>query len=78
MDRQQALELLPEAHAVALRLVDDSADMAVIASQLDIERDAVPLLLRVAEDKLATLLGRFPPAESQPSPSQPSEVRHSP
>ena len=57
VDRQQALELLPEAHALALRLADDGADTAIIADQLDVEPEAVPLLLRVAAEKLASLPG---------------------
>lgn len=67
MEREVALELLPEPLALALRLVDEGADMALIASQLEIESEAVPLLLRVAKDKLATLLGRQPDGNSSQS-----------
>lgn len=56
VDREDALDLLPEAHALALRLLENGADMAVIANRVEIEPEAVPLLLRVAGDKLATLL----------------------
>ncbi len=65
MDRQQALELLPEPHALALRLVEDGAEIAVIAKRLEIEPEAVPLLLRMAEGKLATLLNRWAPGLHQ-------------
>lgn len=40
--------------------------MALIASRLEIEPEAVPLLVRVTKDKLATLLGRQPDGKQQP------------
>jgi DNA-directed RNA polymerase specialized sigma24 family protein len=56
MDLESALSELPEAHAVALRLYRAGADTARIASELGIDIDAVGLLLRVAQAKLARLL----------------------
>ena len=57
MDRSQALRELPTVHAVALRLRDNGFDDHVIAAVLDIESVQVPTLLRIAEAKLAKLVG---------------------
>lgn len=57
MDREQAIELLPEAYGQALRLEDLGAGMDEIGGALAIESEAVPLLLRVAHEKLARVLG---------------------
>lgn len=55
MEREEALRLLPLAHATALRLRDAGATDAVIATALGIEPEAVAPLLQVAETKLAAL-----------------------
>jgi hypothetical protein len=54
--RAQALDLLPVAYAVALRLRDSGASRALIADALGIETVAVPALLEVADRKLGELL----------------------
>lgn len=51
-----ALEELPAVHAAVLRLHLAGTDAAGIATELDIDIDAVGPLLRVAEAKLARLL----------------------
>lgn len=56
MDRRAALELLPEAYALALRLRDAGAEPRLIAVALDADESAIPTVLRVAEAKLAALL----------------------
>jgi DNA-directed RNA polymerase specialized sigma24 family protein len=56
MDLESALDELPEAHAVALRLYQAGADTPRIASELGIDIDAVGPLLRVAQAKLARIL----------------------
>ena len=55
MDRQSAIERLPQTHASALVLRDRGFDDAAIAAALSLELEAVPGLLRVAEEKLAAL-----------------------
>ncbi|MBV9315135.1 MAG: hypothetical protein JO100_15710 [Pseudonocardia sp.] len=56
MDREAALNELPEVHAIALRLRDGGYNNAAIAAALGIELEAVQPLFRVAEAKLARLL----------------------
>ena len=56
MDREQALEQLPETHAAALRLHSRGLDDDAIAATLTLEPEAVALLLQVADAKLAALL----------------------
>jgi len=47
---------LPELHAVAIRLRDEGFDHQVIAVALGIEVHEVPVLLRIADSKLAHLI----------------------
>lgn len=56
------MRLLPEAYARALALRDEGCDAMVIARELQMPIESVPLLLRIAEAKLARLVA------SQPSP----------
>ena len=56
MDQEQAIEQLPETHAAALRLRRRGFDDEVIASALSVPAEAVPELLRIADQKLAGLL----------------------
>jgi hypothetical protein len=56
VDREQALEQLPETHAAALRLRSRGLDDDAIAAALTLEPEAVALLLQVADAKLAALL----------------------
>lgn len=56
MDRDEAYELLPPLHAVALRLDDAGATHAVIAEGVGISPQAVPAFLEVARGKLARIL----------------------
>ena len=57
---------MPSAYAVALRLSDEGATVEQIASELDVEVDAVDALLVIGRAKLATLLAE--PDGSQPPP----------
>jgi hypothetical protein len=61
VDREQALEQLPETHAAALRLRSRGLDDDAIAAALTLEPDAVALLLQVADAKLDALLAERPP-----------------
>lgn len=56
MNRDEALALLPAAYATALRLRHAGADHAAIAARLDLPVEAVPILLNIADAKLARLL----------------------
>lgn len=58
MDRASAMDLLPEAHALALRLSEAGADDGVIASGLQIEPEGVPSLLELAKTKLEELMNK--------------------
>ena len=62
MDRSRAIELLPEAYAEALRLVD-AGQSDSIAERLGIPPEAVGPLLRLARAKLAALLEPERPIE---------------
>lgn len=55
MIRDQELDQLPAAYAAALRLRAAGADDAGIAARLGLPPEAVPLLLTIAEAKLARL-----------------------
>jgi DNA-directed RNA polymerase specialized sigma24 family protein len=57
VNRAAAIELLPEAYAVALRLRDDGLGPAEIAWRLRIAPEAVGSTLELADAKLARLLG---------------------
>jgi DNA-directed RNA polymerase specialized sigma24 family protein len=56
MDRNTAIDRLPEAYAAALRLQDEGHDDNAIAARLDLTPAAVGPLLRVATAKLHTIL----------------------
>jgi DNA-directed RNA polymerase specialized sigma24 family protein len=56
MELAEALDALPEAHAVALRLEAAGVDPAVIAAGLGIDEVSVHPLLEVAREKLTRLL----------------------
>lgn len=56
VNRAAAIELLPEAYAVALRLRDDGLGRAEIATRLGIAPEAVASTLELADAKLARLL----------------------
>jgi DNA-directed RNA polymerase specialized sigma24 family protein len=64
VDREQALERLPETHGSALRLRSRGFDDDAIAAILGLEPEAVARLLQVADAKLAALL-----AERQGGPT---------
>ena len=57
MDRDEALSQLPGLYGRALRLREQGCDRAQIAVELDVPAEAVGMLLRVAEAKLARLIG---------------------
>jgi DNA-directed RNA polymerase specialized sigma24 family protein len=56
MELADALDALPEAHAVALRLDAAGVDPAMIAVGLGVDEVSVQPLLEVAREKLARLL----------------------
>ena len=56
MDRATALSRLPEAYAEALRLRDAGLSHAAIARRLGVPTEAMVLLLRLADAKLAHLM----------------------
>jgi hypothetical protein len=56
MDRAEAVERLPAAHAAVIELLDEGAGEAVIAERLNVDRAAVASLVAVAQAKLARLL----------------------
>ena len=62
MDRQHAIERLPQAYASALLLRDRGFDDAAIAVALALELEAVPVFLGVAEEKLAALISTTTPS----------------
>jgi len=55
VDREHAIEQLPETHAAAIRLRARGFDDDAIAKALGLSREAIPSLLRLADDKLAEL-----------------------
>jgi DNA-directed RNA polymerase specialized sigma24 family protein len=64
VDREQAIEQLPETHAAAIRLRARGYDDDAIATALALSREAIPPLLRLADDKLAALTrAQEPPSE---------------
>jgi hypothetical protein len=56
VDRSTAIDRLPEAYAVAVRLQDEGHDDQAIAVRLGLAPAAVGPLLRVAAAKLHTIL----------------------
>jgi hypothetical protein len=63
MNRDDALQELTTAYAVAIRLRDGGADHTMIGRALAVPPQAVEGLLRLADSKLATLLD----ADAEPS-----------
>jgi DNA-directed RNA polymerase specialized sigma24 family protein len=61
VDEEAALAQLPEAYAAALRLRARGLSNANIAAELELEPEAVPSLLRLADTKLAALSTKCPP-----------------
>ena len=55
MNRERAIEQLPETHAAAVRLRGRGFDDDQIAAALLLPPEAVPELLRTADEKLAAL-----------------------
>ncbi len=56
MDRNQAIDQLPEAYANALRLHDQGHNNQAIGARLGLPVEAVPRVLRIATAKLRNLL----------------------
>ncbi len=56
VDRSAALRELQAFHAVAIRLRDGGYVDHVIALALDLDDDQVPILLQLADNKLANLM----------------------
>jgi DNA-directed RNA polymerase specialized sigma24 family protein len=56
MDRGTAIDSLPEAYANALRLCDQGHDNEAIAARLNLPKEAVGPLLRLAAAKLQAIL----------------------
>jgi DNA-directed RNA polymerase specialized sigma24 family protein len=77
MDRATALSRLPEAYAEALRLRDAGLSHAAIARRLGVPDEAMVLLLRLADAKLAHLMAddeeKAPEADLIPPPASPPE-----
>lgn len=76
MNRERAIEQLPETHAAALRLRGRGFDDEAIAAALSLPPEGVPELLRIADQKLAALVAvgsAGPPRPSVPLPTQPAE-----
>jgi len=74
VDRQRALQSLTRTHASALALRDRGFDDSAIAAALSLELEAVPSLLRVAEEKLAALADVDEPDPGRGSRTSRSEV----
>jgi DNA-directed RNA polymerase specialized sigma24 family protein len=60
VNRERAIEKLPETHAAALRLRGRGFDDDAIAAALTLQPEAVPVLLQLAEEKLAALVATHP------------------
>jgi len=58
MDRELAIEQLPETYAAALRLRGRGFDDDAIAAALALAPEAVPSLLRIADAKVALLIAQ--------------------
>ena len=57
-DYEAALRCLPEAHSLALRLIDAGVADDVICGYLHIEPEALPTLLDLARRKLHSVLSK--------------------
>jgi DNA-directed RNA polymerase specialized sigma24 family protein len=74
MDRATALTQLPETYAQALRLRDAGLSEDSIASRLGVPIEAMTLLLRLAEAKVARLVTTPEPASPEHDiPARPPE-----
>jgi DNA-directed RNA polymerase specialized sigma24 family protein len=71
------LSRLPEAYAQALRLRDAGLSDAAIAHQLGVPAEAIAMLMRLAEAKLAHLMAGDEPEKEEadliPPPASPPE-----
>jgi DNA-directed RNA polymerase specialized sigma24 family protein len=56
VDRDEALDLLPEAYGLALRLRDAGRPAAEIAERLGVDVDVVDALLVIGDGKLRRIL----------------------
>ena len=56
LERVEAMRHLPDTYSLALRLRDTGLTTELIAKCLAVERQALDLLLQVAEAKLAAIL----------------------
>lgn len=56
LERVEAMRHLPDTYSLALRLRDAGLTNELIAECLAVEREALDLLLQVAEAKLAAIL----------------------
>jgi DNA-directed RNA polymerase specialized sigma24 family protein len=56
MNCERAIDQLPETHAAAIRLRGRGFDDPAIAARLSVPPEAVPELLRIADEKLAALV----------------------
>jgi DNA-directed RNA polymerase specialized sigma24 family protein len=65
MDRATVLGQLPETYAEALRLRDAGLSDDSIAGRLDVPTEAMTLLLRLAEAKVANLMVAHEPASPE-------------
>ena len=66
MNRAAAIELLPQAYAVALRLRDDGLGPTEIARRLGIAPESVASTLELADAKLARLRSIEDPQTEHP------------
>lgn len=56
VNREEALSLLPEDYATALRLRDDGLPAAAIAARLELDEDVIATFLEIGEDKLRRVM----------------------
>jgi hypothetical protein len=68
VNRSEAVRLLPDHYAVAIRLHDEGASDHVIAVAVAIDDDQVAALLDIAGAKLVNLIAPVPPRGDLASP----------
>jgi len=76
VNRERVIEQLPETHAAALRLRGRGFDDEAIAAALSLPPEAVPELLRMADQKLAALVADSssgPARQAAASPARAAE-----